>query len=97
MVAPPEIGVQRCGEEAIRTASKLVGYGRRVAQRKGVSGDPGAIAKRLDFAEEAIHRTKERLYIQMFINEIWAFGGTHIQEYVTVKENGGVIVIIRSA
>jgi hypothetical protein len=51
-----------CGERAIRTAFKLVGYGRRVAKRKGFSDDPKVIDECLQFALEAKEWPEERLY-----------------------------------
>jgi hypothetical protein len=59
---PPSLGLQDCQEQAIRTAFKLVGYGRRVARKKGFSEDPGVMRERVDFAEEAITWTPERLF-----------------------------------
>jgi hypothetical protein len=38
----------------MRTAFKLVGYGRRVAKRKGFSDDPEVMQERVDFAEEGL-------------------------------------------
>jgi hypothetical protein len=38
----------------MRTAFKLVGYGRRVAKKKGFSTDPEVMKERLDFAMEGI-------------------------------------------
>jgi hypothetical protein len=65
-----------------------VGYGRRVAKRKGFSDDPEVMAERVAFAEEGKTWSKERLYQQIFSDEVWAFGGAHTQSYVTVKEDG---------
>jgi hypothetical protein len=76
------------GEEAIRTAFKLVGYSRRVAKRKGFSDDPEVCQERFDFATEAKGWSKERLYRQIFSDEVWAHGGAFTQSYVTVKEDG---------
>ena len=87
-ITPLELGLRGCGEKAIRTAFKLVGYGRRVAKRKGFSDDPVIMRERLDFASEAINWSKERLYRQIFSDEVWAHGGAHTQSYVTVKEDG---------
>jgi len=44
--------------------------------------------ERVDFAEEAITWTPERLFHQIFSDEVWAMGGAHTQSYVTVKEDG---------
>jgi len=65
-----------------------VGYGRRVAKRKGFSDDPHIMAERLEFASEAIKWSKERLYRQIFSDKVWASGGAHTQTYVTMKEDG---------
>jgi hypothetical protein len=46
----------------VKTAFKLVGYGRRVAKRKGFSNDPKVMAERLAFAEEGITWTPEGLF-----------------------------------
>lgn len=84
----PELGLQGYGVEAIRTAFKLVGYSRRVAKRKGFSDDPEIMAERLAFAEEGITWSRQRLYRQIFSDEVWATGGAYTQSYVTVKEDG---------
>ena len=72
----------------MRTAFKLVGYGRWVAKRKGFSDDPEVMQERVDFAKEGLTWTRERLSYQIFSDEVWASGGAHIQSYVTVKEDG---------
>ena len=46
------------------------------------------MAERLAFVEEGITRLRERLFLQTFSDEVWAFGGAHTQQYVTVKEDG---------
>jgi hypothetical protein len=86
--APPELGLQDCRGQAVRTAFKLVGYGRRVAKRKGFSDDPEVIQERIDFTEEGKTWTPERLFHQFFSDEVWAMGGVHTQSYITVKEDG---------
>ena len=85
---PPSLGLQDCREYAVRTAFKLVGYGRRVAIKKGFSEDLDVMRERVDFAEEAITWTPERLFNQIFSDEVWAMGGAHTRQYVTVKEDG---------
>jgi hypothetical protein len=72
----------------VRTAFKLVGYGRRVAKKKGFSDDPEVMQERVDFAEEGLTWTPDRLFHQIFSDEVWAMGGAHTQSYVTVKEDG---------
>ena len=76
------------GEYAVYTAMRSLGYCRRVAKRKGFSTDPEVMRKRLDFAQQAIHWTRERLYAQIFSDEVWAMGGAHTLSFVTVKEDG---------
>jgi hypothetical protein len=44
--------------------------------------------ERVDFAEEAITWTPQRLFLQMFSDEVWAMGGAHTRSYVIVKEDG---------
>jgi DDE superfamily endonuclease len=82
------MNLNRVGEQAITTAFKLLGYARRKSVKKGFSDDPVVCRKRLEFAEEAVYWTKERLYRQMFTDEVWAMGGAHTMEYITVKEDG---------
>jgi hypothetical protein len=76
------------GEDAIYTAMRALGYQRRVAQRKGFSTDPEVMRERLDFARQAVYWTRERLYAQIFSDEVWAKGGAHTVSFVTVKEDG---------
>ena len=75
------------GEHAIYTAMKSLGYCRRVAKRKGFSDDPEVMHQRLEFARQAINWSQERLYSQMFSDEVWAMGGAHTLSFVTVKED----------
>jgi hypothetical protein len=84
----PDLGLQGYGFEAIRTAFRSVGYGRRVAKRKGFSDDPAVMAQRLAFAREGVTWTPERLARQVFSDEIWAHGGAFTQSYVTVLVDG---------
>ena len=60
-----------CGEEAIRTAFKSLGCGRRVSKRKGFSTDPEVMKERLDFALSAIHWPITRVFQQCFSDEVW--------------------------
>jgi hypothetical protein len=57
-------------EHAIYSAMRALGYQRRVAKRKGFSTDPEVIRERLDFTRQAIHWTRERLYVQIFSDEV---------------------------
>lgn len=76
------------GEMALRTAFKLVGYGRRVAKKKGFSDDPDVWDERFDFASEAINWSRQRLFLQIFSDEVWAYGGAHTQSYISCKLDG---------
>lgn len=89
----PDLELQEYGFEAIRTAFRSIGYGRRVAKRKGFSSDPRVMAQRLAFAQEAITWTRERLYRQAFSDEVWAHGGAFTQAYVTVLVDGDIEAI----
>jgi transposase len=75
------------GEHAIHTAMTSLGYCRRVAKRKGFSTESRVMQQRLDFAREAINWSQERLYLQIFSDEVWAMGGAHTHSFVTVKED----------
>ncbi|KAF8854866.1 hypothetical protein BDZ45DRAFT_805498 [Acephala macrosclerotiorum] len=58
------------GEDAIRTAFKELGYCRRASKRKGFSDDPRVMALRKAFAEDGVTWTREKLYRQMFSDEV---------------------------
>jgi hypothetical protein len=75
------------GEQACRTAIQGLGYTRRASKKKGFSVDPVVIANRLAFAQEAIQWSRERLYNQVFSDEVWAMGGAHTTSYVTVLQD----------
>lgn len=82
----PELS--RFGNQAINTAMRSMGYTRRTAPKKGFSDDPVVMAERVAFAKEAIQWDRERLYQQIFSDEVWAMGGAHTVSYITVKEDG---------
>jgi hypothetical protein len=84
----PELGLQEYGFEAIRTAFRSIGYGRRVAKRKGFSDDPAVMRQRVAFAMEGLTWSRERLFSQAFSDEVWAHGGAFTQSYVTVLVEG---------
>jgi hypothetical protein len=67
---PLELGIQDCGEQATQTAFKLIRYSRRVAKQKGFSDDPQVMDERLAFAEEGITWTLERVFHQIFSDEV---------------------------
>lgn len=75
------------GELAIYTAMQSLGYQRRIAKRKGFSTDLRVMQERLDFAQQAINWSQERLNLQIFSDEVWAKGGAHTVSFVTVKED----------
>ena len=77
----PEIGA---GEQAFRTAINALGYTRRASKKKGFSTDPAVMARRLAFAQEAIQWSRERLYNQVFSDEVWVIGRVHITSHITV-------------
>ncbi|KIN09120.1 hypothetical protein OIDMADRAFT_48949 [Oidiodendron maius Zn] len=58
------------GKQAIHTAMQSLGYCRRVARRKGFSDDPEVMHQRLEFARQAINWSQERLYSQIFSDEV---------------------------
>ena len=84
----PELQLQGIKEKAIKTAFDLLGYCRRTAKKKGFSDDPAVRQERDTFAQEALQWTKERVYAQMFTDEVWAIGGAHTTSYVIVKQDG---------
>jgi hypothetical protein len=83
-----ELGLQEYGFEAICTAFKSIGYGRRVAKRKGFSDDPIVMANRVAFAREGLTWSREQLYLQAFSDEVWAHRGAFTQSYITVLIDG---------
>jgi len=44
--------------------------------------------KRLAFAEQGITWSFERVMNQIFSDEVWAMGGAHTEQYVSVKSDG---------
>jgi len=60
----------------------------RTAPRKGFSDDPIVKRERVQFAQEVITWDRTRLYNQIFSDEVWAMGGAHTVQYVTVKADG---------
>ena len=57
----PQLGLQGCKEQAMRTAFKLVGYSRRITKRKGFSNDLEVWRERREFAVEAINWPIKRI------------------------------------
>ena len=46
-------------------------------------------ARGLNSVQEAINWTRERVYLRIFQDEVWAKGGAHTVSFVTVKADGG--------
>jgi hypothetical protein len=89
--AIPEVALDLhldCKEQAMQTAFKLLGYSRRSMKKKGFSDDPKVMAERLAFAQWGITWTPERLYKQIFSDEVWAHGGAHTNSFITTKKDG---------
>lgn len=79
--------MESVGEKAITTTFRLMGYCRRTSKKKDYSDNPVHKAQRVAFAQTAIRWTRERVYNQVFSDEVWAMGGRHTTSYVTVKED----------
>ena len=82
----PEFG--DVGELAIQTAMQSLGYKRRLAVKKGFSEDPVVTNQRLTFAREGITWDRQRVASLLFSDEVWAKGGAHTVEWITMKEDG---------
>jgi hypothetical protein len=79
------------GTKAIHTAFDLIGYTRKKSHKKGFSDDPAVARKRLAFAEQGLTWSFERVMNQIFSDEVWAMGGAHTEQYVSVKSDGIVL------
>jgi hypothetical protein len=66
----------------------LLGYCQRTSKKKGYLEDPAVCQERFEFAQGAIHWSRERVYNQIFSDEVWAMGGAHTTSYTTCKEDG---------
>ena len=84
----PHLGLEGVGYDAIHKAFTTQGYVRRTSKKKGFSNDLDVMAERVEFAREGITWIEQRLFQQMFIDEVQAMGGLHTVLYVTVKEDG---------
>lgn len=85
----PELNLEDVGEKAMMTAFRLLGYCRRTSKKKGYSDDPIHKLQRVEFAETAMRWTRERVYNQVFSDEVWVMGGGgHTISYVTVRQDG---------
>jgi len=76
------------GEKAIISAMKALGYKRRPAVKKGFSDDPDVMEARLLFAQEGITWDRHRIACILFSDEVWAKGGAHTIEWITMREDG---------
>jgi hypothetical protein len=81
------------GTKAIHTAFDLIGYTRKKSHKKGFSDDPAVARKQLAFAEQGLTWSFKRVMNQIFSDEVWAMGGAHTEQYVSVKSNGIVLHI----
>ena len=70
-----ELGLEEYGFEAIRTAFKSLRYSRRVAKRKGFLDGLVHIVYRVAFVKEGLTQSRERLYLQCFLDEVWVYRG----------------------
>jgi hypothetical protein len=59
-----------------------------VAKRKGFLDDLAIMRQRVAFAMEGLTWSRERLFSQAFLDEVWAHGGAFTQSYVTVLIEG---------
>ena len=84
----PELELQGYGAKAIQTAVESQGFGRRVSKRKGFSNQEIHRQKRLEFALDAREWDRQRLYSQMFSDEVWANWGANTRNFVTVQVAG---------
>ena len=84
----PHLQLDIYKEDAISTAIRSIGYSRRTAKRKGFSKDKEVKRYRVLFAEEAIQQSREHLFLQMFSDEVQAFGGAFTQSYITILVEG---------
>ena len=84
----PELELQGYGAKAIQTAVESQGFGRRVSKRKGFSNQEIHRQKRLEFALDAREWDRQRLYSQMFSDEVWANWGAISRNFVTVQVDG---------
>jgi hypothetical protein len=73
--------------KAIHTAFDLIGYTRKKSHKKGFSDNPAVARKRLAFAEQGITWSFERVINQIFSDKVWAIGGAHTEQYVSVKSD----------
>jgi hypothetical protein len=67
---------------------KKLGYTRGKARKKGFSDDPVIKTERVASARAAKLWSRERLYLLMFSDEVWAKGGAHTVEWITKLVDG---------
>lgn len=84
----PQLGLGDTKQYAIRSAFQRMGYKRRVAKKKGFSNAKHHREMRLEFANAALNWSRERLYSQVFSDEVWATGGSNSRQHVTVLVDG---------
>ena len=65
-----------------------LGYKRRLAVKKGFSNDLVVINQRLLFAQEGKTWDRQQVASLLFSDKVWAKGGAHTVEWMTMKEDG---------
>ena len=66
----PFLQVNCIGEKAVQTALKALGYVRRTRKRKGFSNEPEVMAARVEFAQDGITWSRQRVQKQAFSDEV---------------------------
>jgi hypothetical protein len=68
-------------------AINKLGYYCRVMRKKEFSDNPEVCQERLDLVEDRVTWQPSRVQRICFIDEVWAFGGAHMNLYVIVLKN----------
>ena len=79
----PELELRNHGKRAIQTAFSSQGYGRRTSKKKAFSNSYAHRQMRLEFARWGRTWSRERLYQQVFSDDVWAHGGANGRNFVT--------------
>jgi hypothetical protein len=80
-----ELDLQEVREKVMKTTFHTLNYVRRTFKKKGFSNDPRHMQARVEFARWEITWSRERLYDQIFSDEMWTMKRTHKSSYVTVQ------------
>ncbi|RKF55771.1 hypothetical protein GcC1_201034, partial [Golovinomyces cichoracearum] len=73
----PELELRNHGKTATQTAFSSQGYGRRTSKKNTFSNPHAHRQMRLEFARWGRTWSRERLYQQVFSDEVWAHGGAN--------------------